>query len=186
MEPLTHKGTVTLETERLILRRFTVEDADVMFRNWASDPEVARYTTWEPHPDAAFTRTLLSMWVAGYAEASVYNWCITLKESGEPIGSIGTVGMAEAHLSVEVGYCVSRAMWGKGVMPEALRAVMAFLFNEVQVNRIAAKHDIRNAKSGRVMEKCGMQYEGTMREIMFTKGEFATGKLYAIVKSDIL
>ena len=182
---LTHSGTQQIDTERLVLRRFSPDDAEMMFCNWANDPEVTRYTTWDPHPDAEYTRELLTAWANAYEKRDVYNWCIVWKESGEPIGSISVVGIAELHRSVEIGYCMTRALWGKGIMPEALGAVIDFLFRETNVNRIMAKHDIRNDKSGRVMEKCGMQYEGTMRDVMYTKGEFATGKVYAVLRADI-
>jgi len=184
MEPLTHKGTVTLETERLILRRFTVEDADVMFRNWAADPKVAEYMTWYPHESVDVTRELVASWVEDYAKVNNYFWCIVLREIGEPIGSISVSGGNEAAFSAEIGYGMSRAHWGKGIMLEALRAVIRFLFAEVGFYRIHAKHDVRNPKSGRVMEKCGMQYEGTLRGAYYNKGQFADCKQYAILRPD--
>ena len=63
---LTHKGTVTLETPRLILRRAEPADAPAMFRNWATDPEVTKYLTWPPHGNIAITRSLLERWSAEY------------------------------------------------------------------------------------------------------------------------
>jgi len=185
MEPLTHKGTVTLETERLILRRFTVDDAEAMYRNWASDPLVSEYMTWYPHESVAFTQDLLSGWVMDYEKENHYFWCIVLKENGEPIGSISVVGMNEQAVSAEIGYGMSRAHWGKGIMPEALCAVLRFLFAETGFYRLHAKHDVRNPKSGRVMEKCGLQYEGTLRGAYHYKNQFADCKQYAILQHEV-
>lgn len=159
-----HKGTARLETERLILRRFTVEDAQDMFDNWAHDPEVAKYVTWAPHPDAAATKELLTLWSAQAEEMDTYNWCIVWKQSGEAIGNISVVRLHERAETAEIGYCLSARFWGQGIMTEAFRAVIAYLFTCVGVNRIEARHDTRNPASGRVMEKCGMTKEGVLRQ----------------------
>ena len=87
-----HCGTQTLETKRLILRRFTVRDADAMYTNWASDPEVTRYLTWPAHAGVETSRAVLADWTAAYAQESCYQWAIVLKDrADEPIGSIGAV-----------------------------------------------------------------------------------------------
>lgn len=158
-----NKGTKRLETDRLILRQFTAEDADSMFQNWASDAEVTRFLTWPPHTDVNVTRQLLAEWVDGYTEPSCYNWAIELKETHELVGNISVVRLKERIEEADIGYCMGKAWWGRGIMPEALRRVTAYLFEEVGVNRIAACHDVNNPKSGRVMEKAGMKKEGTWR-----------------------
>ena len=185
MEPLTHKGTQPLETERLILRRFTVDDAEAMFRNWASDPKVTEFLTWQTHESVDFTRELLAGWARDYENENYYHWCIVLKETGEPVGASMVVGINEKLLSAELGYCLGSAFWGRGIMPEAIRAILKFLFNEVGFYRISAKHDIGNPKSGRVMEKCGMQYEGILRGVYYYKEQFVDCKQYAILKHEI-
>ena len=81
-------GTKRLETERLILRRFTLEDAEKMYENWAGDPEVTKFLTWPTHESAEISRQILKEWVAAYDNPEVYQWCIEEKESGEPVGSI--------------------------------------------------------------------------------------------------
>ena len=158
---LTHKGTLTLQTPRLILRKAVREDAQAMFRNWASDPEVTKYLTWPTHKNQETSRAVLDMWVRGYEKPDQYQWMIVLKEIGEPIGTIGSVQHRDDIGEFEIGYCIGKRWWHQGIMSEALTAVMAFLFGEVGANRIEAKHDTRNPHSGGVMRKCGMQYEGT-------------------------
>jgi ribosomal-protein-alanine N-acetyltransferase len=70
---MTHKGTVTLETARLTLRRFAAGDADAMFRNWSNDPEVTRYLTWPPHGVIENTRAVVDFWVKGYDSPDKYD-----------------------------------------------------------------------------------------------------------------
>lgn len=158
-----HQGTIKIETDRLILRKFKMEDADIMYRNWASDDEVTKYLTWPTHANVNVTRTVLEEWIQKYNNQDFYNWAIVLKEIGEPIGSISVVKYEDKTSSAAVGWCMGRRWWGQRIMPEAGRAVLQFLFEEVGVNRIAAKHDKENAKSGRVMQKIGMTCEGTLR-----------------------
>ena len=162
---LNHKGTKTIETDRLILRRFTMADAEPMFRNWASDDEVTKHLTWPTHTSVEVSKMVLTDWTSHYPEPDFYNWAITLKENGdEPIGNISVVRINPATDCAAMGYCMSRAHWGKGVMPEALNALVDFLFDEVGFNRIEAEHDVNNPASGKVMEKAGLRYEGTLRQ----------------------
>ena len=159
---LKHKGTVRLETPRLILLRTQMEDAEAMFNNWANDSEVTKYLTWQPHGNIEVTKNLLSNWVESYEKEDYYQWLIVLKESNEPIGSImvSTVGRAQ---SAHVGYCIGRKWWHQGIMSETLKRVMDFLFDEVGYHRVESMHDSNNPNSGKVMAKCGMKYEGTLR-----------------------
>ena len=156
-------GTQRIETHRLVLRPFTADDADDMFSNWASDPEVTRFLTWPPHSSADVTRMILNDWVSRYGDGGYFQWAIEWKETGTVIGSIAVVKLEEAIESAEIGYCLGRKFWGRGIMPEALRAVMDYLFDTVGLNRITAGHDVNNPKSGRVMEKAGMRKEGILR-----------------------
>ena len=158
-----HKGTKRLETDRLILRRYTEADAEPMYKNWASDPEVSKYLTWPTHSSVEVTKSLVTEWIARYENPDYYNWVIELKETGEVVGNISVVEVVEKIEAVEIGYCMGKAWWGRGIMPEALGAVMDYLFDEVGMNRVYAGHDVNNPKSGRVMQKAGMRYEGTLR-----------------------
>lgn len=162
---LTHKGTQIIETDRLILRPFTMADAPAMYRNWASDDEVTKFLTWPTHTGVEVSEAVLRDWTSHYPEPDFYNWAIVLKDNGpEPIGSISVVHIQEAVDGCTMGYCMSRAHWDKGIMPEALRALVDFLFDQVGFHRIAAEHAVANPKSGRVMEKAGLRYEGTLRQ----------------------
>lgn len=157
-------GTERIETKRLILRRFTLEDAEDMFNGWCNDPEVSRYLTWPPHGNVEVTRNILKDWISNYENGDYFNWAMELKETGKIVGNISVVKIREEIASADIGYCMSRAYWGQGFMPEALKAVMGYLFEVVGMNRVAASHDVKNPKSGRVMEKAGMKLEGTLRQ----------------------
>lgn len=157
------KGTQRIETHRLILRPFTIEDAQDMFDNWASDPEVTRFLTWPAHTGVEVTRRVLTDWIGRYGDDGFMNWAIEWKENGSVIGNISVVKLNEDTEAADIGYCLSRAYWGRGIMPEALRAVMDYLFDTVGLNRVAACHDVKNPKSGRVMAKAGMKQEGILR-----------------------
>ncbi len=161
---MNHKGTKTLETERLILRQFTLDDAEAMYRNWASDPEVTRFMTWPPHANVDVTRNKLQQWVEEYKDPSNYTWAICPKDLGEPIGSISVVALVEERDIVSIGYCIGRKWWHQGITSEAFEAVIRFMFDEVGVNRLEARHNVNNPNSGGVMKKCGLTYEGTLRQ----------------------
>ncbi len=179
---MNHQGTKTIETERLLLRRFTLEDAPKMYENWASDPEVTKYMTWPAHTSQENTRQVLTEWIAEYEKKDKYEWCLELKETGEPIGSIGAFGVNEKVKSVEVGYCISHRYWHQGITSEALKAIIEFLMEEVGVCRISARHDKRNPHSGQVMEKCGLRYEGTRIQAAWNNSGICDEVLYGLVK----
>lgn len=182
---LIHKGTQTLETERLILRRFCLEDAQSMFDNWASDDEVTRFMTWPSHDSVEITQMVLNDWLAGYDKDDFYLWAITVKEEGiTPIGSISVVHLHDRTAKAEIGYCIGRNWWHRGIMTEALGAVMNYLFDEVGVNRIQACHDPRNPNSGKVMMKCGMKYEGTLRQWDCNNQGICDASFYALLRSE--
>lgn len=161
---MNHLGTKRMETERLILRRFTQKDVQPMFENWASDSEVTKYLTWPAHSSQDVTAYVLADWIAGYEKDDFYQWAIELKSLGQPIGSIAVVSWNDSAKLVHIGYCLGKSWWGQGLMTEALGAVMDFFFDEVGVNRVESRHDPNNPGSGAVMRKCGMHYEGTLRQ----------------------
>ncbi len=179
-----HSGTQRLETERLVLRRFVNEDAIAMYKNWAADEEVTKYLTWPPHPNQKVSQKVIADWVKAYESERYYQWAIVLKEIGEPIGSIAIVHMNEDVSMMQVGYCIGKTWWHNGITAEALKAVMDFLFDIVDVNRIESRHDPRNPNSGKVMKKCGMKYEGTLRSSDRNNQGICDASYYALLKSE--
>lgn len=181
---MNHTVARYIETERLILRRFEASDAQAMFDNWASDDEVTKYLTWPTHSDMSVTEQILEDWVSHYAEKEFYQWAIVLKENGpEPIGSISVVDWKDGEIP-ELGYCMGRRWWHQGVMTEALGAVIDFLFDQVGVERIEARHDVKNPHSGGVMRKCGMKFEGIREKSDRNNQGVCDMACYAIEASD--
>jgi [ribosomal protein S5]-alanine N-acetyltransferase len=153
---LHHRGTQSIETMRLLLRRFCMEDAKDMFHNWASDPEVCRFLLWGPHEDVETSQSRIRQWVEHYELGDSYVWAIALKDRNMTIGSISVEISNDSSMSCEVGYCIGKPYWGRGIMTEALRAILHYLFYEVGYQKIFAKHDTLNIASGKVMQKAGM------------------------------
>lgn len=179
---LKHLGTQTLSTPRLLLRTFTQEDAEDMFHNWASDPEVTKYLTWPTHPSIEVSNYVCNDWVSHYSEPDYYQWAIVY--DGQAIGSIAVVEHDDRVGKAHIGYCIGRSWWHMGIMSEALQAVMDFLFDEVGYLRIEARHDPRNPHSGNVMRKCGMKYEGTLRQSDWNNQGICDASWYSLLKGE--
>ena len=172
----------TLRTDRLMLRPFRVEDA-----TWAealvSDKEIAKMTSTIPHP---YPKGGALSWIASqmreFADGKVISFAITL--DGEGVGSISLMDIQSDHRRVELGYWIGKPFWGNGYATEAVKAVIAFAFEELNLLRVHAWHMTRNPASGRVMEKCGMVREGVMRQHIQKWGEMHDVVLYGIVKTE--
>ena len=178
-------GTKRIETERLILRRYVLEDAEDMYENWASDPEVTRFLSWPTHSSVEVSRKVLGNWISRYEEGKTYNWGITLKDSDHVIGNIAVVGRDENTRAVEIGYCLGKKYWGQGIMPEALKAVCDYLFEEEEdLNRVYASHDLRNERSGQVMRKAGLHFDGILRESKKNNQGMHDTAYYSMLRSD--
>lgn len=161
---MNHLGTVNLETDRLILRKFLMSDAKAMYNNWANDHEVTRFLTWPAHLSVEISESVLKDWVNSYDDNKFYQWAIVLKDDiNEPIGSISVVHMNEDVDMLHIGYCIGRKWWHQGITSEAFEVAIKFLIEMVCAKRIESRHDPKNPNSGNVMLKCGLQYEGLLR-----------------------
>lgn len=158
---LNHTGTVEIRTSRLLLRRCMQEDVLSMYENWQKDPQVTKYLTWGPYENLEQAQAYAAKLSLGFERADFYDWLIVLDDL--PIGAIGAI-VDEKNEAAQVGYCLGTHWWGQGIMTEALSAVLDHLIGNVGFQRVYARHHVENAASGRVMEKCGMQYEGTLRK----------------------
>lgn len=181
---MNHIGTKLIETNRLILRKFEVTDSEDMFKNWGSDSSVTKYLSWQTHKDIKDSEDIIKLWISNYEDSSVYNWVIELKEINEVIGNISVVKLENTNKSCEIGYCIGSKYWNKGITTEAFQSIINYLFKEVGINRICAKHDIENIASGEVMKKCKMTFEGTLREVQFRNNRFCSLAVYSILKSE--
>jgi [ribosomal protein S5]-alanine N-acetyltransferase len=153
----------TLETKRLILRPFTLQDAPVV-HDLVSAREIADTTLAIPHP---YEQGMAEAWIGsqqkGFDEGNSVHFAITVRESSQLVGSIG-LQIHPIHSYAEMGYWVGVPYWGRGYCTEAVGAVIEYGFEEKGLNRIFAVHFKRNPASGRVMQKNGMVYEGCLHQ----------------------
>ena len=168
-----HLGTKRLETERLVLRRFSPEDSVAMLNNLHTNVG----DTVEAVCD------FCKNWVESYNSLNSYQWVIVLKSLDEPIGTIRANMVDDLRRSLEIGYEIGENWWHQGIMTEAVRRVIQFFFEEVGLNRISARHNTTNPRSGGVMINVGMSQEGVLRQASRTGCDVI---LYAILAKDYL
>ena len=178
------KDLPTLETERLILRKMTLEDAEAIFA-YASDPEVSRYTLWETHRSIEDSRAFLELEVSKRESGGEPDWGIVYKGDHRFVGTCGIISWEPHHARAEIGYALSREYWGRNLMPEAARAMIRFGFERMSLNRIEARCIAENTASARVMEKAGMTHEGTLRQRELIKGAYRDIEVYAILREEL-
>ena len=179
-----HKGTVILETKRLVLRKFTEYDIKPIFRNWASKERVTEYLRWKAHSDILETEEVTKRWIARYKKPNFYQWAIVPKSVGEPIGTIAISDVDEIVGKVRVSYCIGDEWWNQDYTSEALARVIKFFFEEVKANRIEALHDSENPASGMVLQKCGMQFEGLLKQAEWNNRGIIDACIYGLVAED--
>ncbi len=172
-----------LGTPRLLLRKLKPEDAQDMFE-YASDPEVAKDVSWLPHTSIQDSRAYLNFVIQKYAKNEVSDWGMVLKETGKLIGTCGFVWWKPEHSKAEIGYVISRKYWGRGLMTEAVAAIIDFAFNKMKLHRLEARCITTNFGSEKVMLKNGLKLEGVLRDVICEKGGFKSLKLYSILSTD--
>lgn len=171
----------TLITERLILRKIRIEDAESIFLNWASDSEVTKYVTRLPHDNIETTKFIVKKRIEDEDDPKTIRYVITTKESDEPIGMIDVVCYIDGV--PEIGYCLSRKYWTKGYMTEACKAFIKYLF-DIGFTRIVIEADEKNVASNKVIEKCAFKftYKENKEHCSELKPEPITVNWYEIIK----
>lgn len=172
-----------IETQRLILRRMKVSDAADMF-DYAKREEVTKYLLWAPHENLEYTRLYMKQVEKGYKQGIFYDFGVIFKENNKLIGTCGFARIDNANSTAEAGYVLNPDYWGRGLAAEALSAVIRMGFEKQGFNRIEARYMAENIRSRRVMEKCGMSYEGILREAVFAKDSYVDVGVCAILRKD--
>lgn len=169
----------TLRTARLTLRPFTLDDAPAVHRH-CSSVEVARNTLMIPHP---YPDGAAELWISKHAEDweenRIHHFAL---DDGQLAGAMGLIMKGDAI--AELGYWIGVELWNRGYATEAAREVLRYGFEEVGLHRIFAGYFVRNAPSGRVMEKIGMRYEGTLRQHVLKWGEYQDVAYYGILRDE--
>ncbi len=174
-----------LETERLLLRKMEMRDAQDMYE-YSRDPLVAKYVLWEAHSSVSDTKGYIRYMLRKYRNGEPSSWCIVEKATDKVVGTIGYMWYQQDNSACEVGYSLARKCWNRGYMTEALKAVLDYSFRELGINRVEAQHETENPASGAVMRKCGMAKEGTLRSRLYNKGRYVDVDLYSILRREYL
>ncbi len=159
-------GTKTLQTERLRLRKFRMDDVDGLFK-WASDPRVTTFMSWDAYKDIEEARNAVEKWILQY-EKNSYHWCVEEKNTHEIIGRINVVVHGNNNYC-EVGFCYGAEYWNQGFATEALKAVIHYLLNEDGFHIVEAKCAGKNVASEKVLIKAGMKKEAVLVDRVYNK-----------------
>ncbi len=174
------KENPVLKSNRLSLRPFTIDDIDAVLL-YASDNIVTKYLTWPSYTDISQVEEVVKKYYIG--KEGVF--AIELESEQKCIGCIGLILYIE-HNKASFGYVLNREYWNKGYMTEALNIILDFSFSKLELNRVEATHYIGNEGSGRVMQKCGMKYEGTGIQEVKVKYIYQDVIHYAILRDEWL
>lgn len=174
----------TFETERLKLRLFQETDYEDLYE-YCSDEEVTKYLDFPTYTNIQQAEERLKYCKEVYKNLDrPIMWAIEYKETKKLIGGIDFVNWNEKNKEAEIGYVLNKKYWNKGIMTEALKELIRFGFEKMELNRIEIRCDERNIASARVMEKNGLTYEGTLRHKKMKKGEPINLKYYSILKDE--
>lgn len=172
---------MVLETERLILRPFVETDAADLYA-YACDPRVGPDAGWQPHRSVEESRQII-----GTVFSAPNVFAVVDKASGRVIGSAGFVGRHQTMLpgpDEEIGYALSPEFWGRGLIPEAVRELLRYGFEDLGLAAIWCGHYDFNDKSRRVVEKCGFRWRFTNRAWVELMGEERTELHYALTREE--
>ena len=173
----------TLETDRLILRKLSVADADDMFE-YSKDMNITKYLTWSPHPDRYFTIDYIKFVLKKYKTGDFRDWAVIDKATGKMIGTCGFTSVDLHNKKGEIGYVYNSQYWGRGIATEALECVVDFGFSKLDLNRIEGRFMVENTPSRRVMEKAGMTFEGVHRDFLLVKEKYRDIGFCAILRNE--
>ena len=177
------KNPPILECDRIILRKMDRSFADDMFE-YASNPAVTKYLTWDVHPNRPFSYNYLGYVNSRYRTGEFFDWAITMRDSGKMIGTCGFTRFNFSSYSAEIGFVLNPKYWGYSIAPEASRRVIRFGFDTLELHRIEARYMENNIQSRRVMEKSGMTFEGIYRDMMLVRGQFVSVGVCSILRSE--
>ena len=169
------------ETERLILRKVTLNDLDDLFNNWGSDVNTTKFLTFKTHENKETTLKYINNWISKYEKGGL-EWAIELKENHQVIGMISALETYK-YKCVEIGYSISSKYWNKGLMTEAINEIIKYLLNECDYNIVEAIIPSNNIGSIKVSEKCGLTCEAILKNrYKDSDGIVQDLKVYSIIK----
>ena len=181
---LTHSGTQTIETDRLILRRFLYTDDDAMLKYWIADEKIQSLYSEPVYETKEAVKELLDKYIGSYEREDYYRWAIIEKTTGECIGQIAYFLVDNKNHFAEIEYCIGSDFQCKGFATEATKAVIKFGFEKMNLHKVQICTKTINAPSKRVIEKCGFNYEGTLRDYFYIDGQYVGRLYFSILRSE--
>lgn len=181
---LTHIGTDTIETERLILRKFKISDDEAMLKYWNADKKIQSLYSEPVYTTKAEVDELLEKYINSYQKNDYYRWAIIEKNSGECIGQIAYFLVDSKNNFAEIEYCIGSDFQCKGYATEATKAVIQYGFDKINLHKVQICTKTINKPSKRVIEKCGFTYEGTLRDYFYMDGEYVGRLYFSMLKSE--
>jgi len=181
---VSHLGTQTIETNRLILRKFKYEDNQDMRDYWVSDPKVQFlysepiYTTYDE------VKKLLDSYISSYKNMDYYRWAIIERDSNSCIGQIAYFLINIDNHFGEIEYCIGTKFQKRGYATEAIKAILDFGFNKIDLHKVQVCHKENNLASKALINKCNFVYEGTLRDYFFIDGEYVDRLYYSMLKEE--
>jgi RimJ/RimL family protein N-acetyltransferase len=174
-----------LATQRLVLRRFRPDDL-ATFVAYRSDPAVARYQSWNaPYPTAAAERFLAELAALDPdTPGEWFQFAVALRDTDLLIGDCGAHTRADDPRQAEIGYSFATTAQGHGYATEAVRRLLAYLFDERGLHRVSADCDDRNTRSAALLERVGMRREGHLIRSTWAKGEWCNSFLYGMLREE--
>lgn len=174
-------GPQTIQTKRLLLRKYAVTDAAAVFTNWASDPSVQIPLNEPVYETLESVEKLLREYIDSFETTGKYRWALVSKESGECIGLISYFLVDTNNDFAEIEYGIGKKYWGQGLTTEAVEAVIEFGFEQMKLHKVQITCKEYNKASQRVIEKCGLTYEGTLRDYFNEAGSYVGRMYYSIL-----
>ena len=179
-----HCGTQTIETDRLVLRKFEYNDAQNMLDYWVSDPNVQFLYSEPVYTTHNEVKKLLDEYISSYENIDYYRWAIIEKDSVSCIGQIAFFLIDTNNHFGEIEYCIGTAFQKRGYGTEAVEGILNFGFNQISLHKVQVCHKENNLASKALIKKCKFVYEGTLRDYFFIDGKYVDRLYYSLLKKE--
>lgn len=167
----------------MLLRPITDKDTAALFAHFSQE-EVTKYMDIDAFSNITEATQIISFFRESLERQEGMRWAITLQGKDELIGTCGFHRWSKVHFKAEIGYDLLPALWGKGIMTEAIGLILKYAYEELQLNRIEAFVDPANAASSRLLGRLGFRHEGMLRDAFFEKGKFVDAELYSLLRRE--
>jgi ribosomal-protein-alanine N-acetyltransferase len=181
---LTHCGTQTINTERLVLRAFEYSDNNDMLHYWVSDPKIQSLYSEPVYSTEGEVKELLHRYILSYQKANYYRWAVIEKKSDTCIGQIAIFLVDDKNHFCEIEYCIGSKFQRNGYCSEAVQAIINYAFHNVNIHKMQVCHKENNTASKRVIQKCGFTYEGTLRDYFYMDEKYVSRLYYSMLRSE--